>query len=87
MDFKISVKCGKCSCKFELRPQDFKERDAIECPNCGQAFPDDVYSDLKAGIKYLGRVPDTIDDRGIENFAFKLDVCEYSIVTDLFHTN
>lgn len=62
MDFKIVIECAKCECSFELRPQEFKARDSLECPNCGQAIPDAVYKDLKTGILTLGKIPEWVEE-------------------------
>ena len=57
MDFKIEILCEKCKCSCELRPEAFKERTSMECPNCGQIVPAEVYSHLKTGMIELGKVP------------------------------
>ena len=62
MDFKISVYCQRCECSFELRPKEFKECADMECPNCGQAFPSDVYAKLKTGVIALGNVPEFLEE-------------------------
>lgn len=62
MDFKIEVSCAKCKCLFELRPQDFKNRPNMECPNCGQAFPSAIYEKIKTGVEALGAVPEYVDE-------------------------
>ena len=62
MDFKIEINCAKCKCLFELRPQDFKNRPNMECPNCGQAFPTTVYEKIKLGVDALGAVPEYVDE-------------------------
>lgn len=62
MDFKIEIQCAVCKCSFELRPQDFKDRASMECPNCGQAFPADAFDDLKTGMSALGRVQEFVGE-------------------------
>ena len=62
MDFKVVIECAKCECSLELRPKEFKNRDSLECPNCGQAIPDAVYEDLKSGILTLGKVPEWVEE-------------------------
>lgn len=62
MDFKVKVLCEKCECSFELRPDYFKNRPSMECPNCGQAFPADIYEYLKTGVTALRNVPEFIGD-------------------------
>lgn len=58
MDFKLKIKCEDCGCTFELRSTQFKLRDTLECPNCGNMLPDDVFQNLKTGIIALNNVPD-----------------------------
>jgi hypothetical protein len=41
----------------------------MECPNCGQALPADVYNDLKAGVEALGRVPERISENATNPFS------------------
>lgn len=53
MDFKIAITCNVCKCGFELRPEHFKLRDRLECPNCGQELPAEFYSNLKTGVVAL----------------------------------
>ena len=86
MDFKVEIKCAVCCCKFELRPGDFKSREALECPNCGQPFPGDVYRDLKSGVLSLGSVPETLPPGETDLLvkkAFSLQVKQYSLVDEV----
>ena len=69
MDFKIELTCHKCKCSCELRPTDFSERESMECPNCGQVLPADIYAKLKSGIVLLGEVPKTITENDANPFA------------------
>ena len=69
MDFKIELLCSKCKCSCELRPEEFKARTSMECPNCGQALPADVYNDLKAGVEALGRAPERISENATNPFS------------------
>ena len=69
MDFKIELLGSKCKCSCELRPEEFKARTSMECPNCGQALPADVYNDLKAGVEALGRVPERISENATNPFS------------------
>ena len=69
MDFKIELTCHKCRCSCELRPTDFSERESMECPNCGQALPADIYAKLKSGIVLLGEVPEKITENDANPFA------------------
>lgn len=62
MDFKIEIMCHRCSCTFELRPVEFKDRASAECPNCGQEFPQSIYAALKAGVTALGDIPENVDE-------------------------
>lgn len=72
MDFKIEVSCAKCKCLFELRPQDFKNRPSMECPNCGQAFPIAVYEKIKIGVESLGAVPEFVDENSENPYSENL---------------
>ena len=80
MDFKISINCGKCDCTFELRPVHFKSRDVLECPNCGQSFPNDAFEKIKTGLDILNAVPETM---GGDCFShdFTVKVKEYNTFT------
>ena len=69
MDFKIELLCSKCKCSCELRPEEFKARTSMECPNCGQAHPAEVYNDLIAGVEALGRVPERISENATNPFS------------------
>ena len=62
MDIKIELTCHKCKCSCELRPTDFSERESMECPNCGQVLPADIYAKLKSGIVLLGEIPENITE-------------------------
>lgn len=64
MDFKIQIKCGKCRCKFEIRPGFLEDDDRISCPCCSTAIPDDITKDIIAGTARLGRIPDQITSDG-----------------------
>lgn len=64
MDFKISIKCEKCKCAFELRPGEFADRDALICPNCGQELEPSIFVHLKNGLFELSQVPDVIPEDG-----------------------
>ena len=72
MDFKIEIMCEKCKCSCELRPEEFKERESMECPNCGRALPADVYSNLKTGVMALGKVPEYISEDAENPFSESL---------------
>lgn len=63
MIFKVKINCRKCECSFELSPKGFLLRDALSCPNCGQAFPQQEYELLKQGISSLGKLPKYIADQ------------------------
>lgn len=83
MDFFVSIKCKKCLCAFELRPENFKQRDSMECPNCGQPFPADAYEKLKIGITTLGEIPWSLPEssdflNGDAQFTIKMR--EYNLV-------
>lgn len=82
MVFKIEIMCHRCSCAFELRPVEFKNRTSAECPNCGQTFPADVYASLKLGISALGSVPETTDDCAnlFDKRGFSLRVKEFNSI-------
>jgi hypothetical protein len=41
----------------------------MECPNCGQVLPADIYAKLKSGIVLLGEVPKTITENDANPFA------------------
>lgn len=86
MDFKVEISCEKCECSFELRPVDFKQRCSMECPNCGQAFPADIYEELKTGVIALGNVPEYIGEDSDFNSAnlFKVRVKSFGILHKLF---
>lgn len=86
MDFKVKVSCEKCECSFELRPDSFKSRPSMECPNCGQAFPADVYEDLKAGVTALGNVPEFIGDgeNSLDQGRFSVCIKSYGVMNNLF---
>lgn len=84
MDFKIEIKCGKCNCRFELRHQNFKQRDSMECPNCGQPFPQDHYQNLKIGVVSLGNIPELLPENAdpFLDWQFKLAVKECDILSE-----
>lgn len=94
MDFKVAIKCEVCKCTFELRPVEFKDRDAIACPNCGLGLDQSVFSHLRSGIVELAKVPDRVpedadpfsEDKSKEP-QFSLSVKEYNsfIEYDLSH--
>lgn len=70
MDFKIELLCSKCKCSCELRPEEFKARTSMECPNCGSgAFRRMFTTNLKAGVEALGRVPERISENATNPFS------------------
>lgn len=81
MDFKIELLCEKCSCATELRPKHFKPRSSMECPNCGQAFPDDVYESLKNAVHALGCISDSVRNQ-YGKITFSLKVREINCDSD-----
>lgn len=81
MDFKIELLCSNCRCKHELRPEKFKSRNSLECPNCGQVLPNEIYEDLKIGVTALGRVPSGVWD---SDALFQLSVKSYSPACEVF---
>lgn len=89
VDFKVSIKCEKCKCAFELRPGEFADRDTLSCPNCGQELDSSVFVHLKTGIFELSQVPDRIPEDG-DLFSldpqkkprFSLQVKEHSIFSN-----
>lgn len=87
MDFKVKIECCNCKCVFELRPHDFKVRESLECPNCGQAFPANHYEDLKSGVSTLGRIPEHIsedDNNPYTENLFTVQVKSYGILHSLY---
>lgn len=87
MDFKVVISCEKCQCSFELRPEDFKDRLSMECPNCCQAFPVEIYKQLRTGIVALGNVPEYISDDGNdlgEEQLFTVRVKSFGIMNNMF---
>ncbi len=91
MDFKIEISCKKCDCSCELRPTDFKERVSMECPNCGQAFPAEVYKHLKTGVIELGQVSEHIctnpEDTLHITDIFTVRIKSYNALSNLFGNN
>lgn len=90
MDFKISIKCEKCRCVFELRPAKFADREILSCPNCGQEMDNSVFSNLKNGLLALSQVPDVIPEdasafaKDGENYqGFSFQIKEYNFYNDL----
>lgn len=87
MDFKIEIKCMKCRCVCELRPENFIPRETFECPNCGQPMPTAIYDKLKSGVISLGDVPEQIPERKdaflVQPVDFELKVKEYSKISDI----
>lgn len=79
MDFKIAITCNVCKCGFELRPEHFKLRDRLECPNCGQELPAEFYSNLKTGVLALGGIPEFTgtDSEIFHDTGFSLRVKSY----------
>lgn len=63
MVFQVKITCNRCKCSFELS-QKFTGGENLECPNCGQAYPNEYFRSLKEGIKLLASVPYgiTLDD-------------------------
>lgn len=57
MNLKISIRCEKCGCAFELRAKEFSSKEKLTCPNCGQDFDPVVFSHLKTGMVELSKVP------------------------------
>lgn len=80
MDFKIAITCNVCKCGFELRPEHFKLRDSLECPNCGQVFPAEFYENLKTGVVALGEIPESTgtDSEILHNTGFSIRVKSYN---------
>lgn len=81
MDCKIVITCAKCRCKFELRPEEFKDRDELECPNCRTPFPQDTFETMRTGIKALKAIPGQMPEGGSGIFPvagqFTLSIKEY----------
>lgn len=78
MDFKVTIKCNRCSCSFELQGSHIKECQKLECPNCRQQVPKEIFEKLKAGIVNLEEVPDSIskDGWGLDDgFEFAVKEC------------
>lgn len=82
MLFKVKIDCCQCNCSFELSPKTFSQREHLECPNCGQAFPRDAFSALKDGMLSLSSVPhdipgiDSANNCGLKNSGFYTSVIE-----------
>lgn len=91
MVFKVSVKCEKCKCAFELRPVEFVDREELACPNCGQLLEESVFHHLKSGLIELSKVPDTVP-KGASYLPFgegpypefKIEVKEYNAFVEHF---
>lgn len=87
MDFKIVIMCEKCKCSFELRPEEFKARSSMECPNCGQAFPANAYNHLKAGVIELGKVQESVRENEDDPYSedlFMVRVKSYGTLHNFF---
>ncbi|NLT94834.1 MAG: hypothetical protein GXW85_04760 [Clostridia bacterium] len=82
MEFKVCIKCNICHCSFELLGSYIKEHQKLECPNCKQPFPQDLFEKLKVGMTNLYEVPEeTVENHSLlaEETGFKLSVKEWSI--------
>ncbi len=82
MDFKIKIKCHKCSCDFELRPESINCTE-ITCPNCTSKVNPEYATHILNGIKELGLVPEYYSDDGETFFpktGFSFEVQHYSIL-------
>ena len=84
MQLKISIKCERCSCKFEHQAPQFRDRTSLECPNCGREFPKDIFFRLKDGIIALSNVPETIPETsemypfdGSDRSEFRLQIGDF----------
>jgi len=61
MDFKIKIKCHKCMCKFELRPESINCTKII-CPNCTSEVKPEYSAHILNGIRELSLVPESYSD-------------------------
>lgn len=87
MDFKIEIMCQRCCCSFELRPVEFKQRTSAECPNCGQAFPEEVYTKLRTGVTTLGDIEEHVSassDNPFSEGLFSMRVKSFGTLHDLY---
>jgi hypothetical protein len=83
MDFKIRIECCKCCCIFELRSDNFTERETLKCPNCSQDFPKEYFNSIKVGLNALKSVPESIpinENPFDDKKHFTLHVKEWSIL-------
>lgn len=84
MDFKIEIKCLKCSCKFELCSSFNTDTEFLSCPNCGQKIPADICQNLRVGIRALSEIPEVYEESQSSKETFSFTVKEWSEVNELF---
>lgn len=86
MDFKVCIKCNCCRCSFELLGPYIKEHQKLECPNCKQSFPQELFEKLKVGMINLYDAPAEVfvetDPFSQQDSGFKLSVKEWSIFNE-----
>ncbi len=57
MDFKVSIKCEKCKCVFELRSGGVSSSEHMACPNCGQKLEASIFAHCIAFQSFLHKAP------------------------------
>lgn len=85
MDFKIKIKCHKCMCKFELRPESINCTKII-CPNCTSEVKPEYSAHILNGIRELSLVPESYsDDEELiyPQTGFSFEVQHYSSIQGL----
>lgn len=82
MDFKVNIKCLKCSCKFELCSSFNTDTEHLSCPNCGQKVPSDIYQNLKTGIRALSEIPEIYEEFHASKETFSFTVKEWSPIKE-----
>lgn len=52
----FNISCRECGCDFQINSLKFQPRDKMECPNCGQPFPDHELGQLKQALAGIGSI-------------------------------
>lgn len=60
MNLKVRIHCYTCDCDFELTGVKIVNLDAVRCPNCETAYPDEQFKHLKTGMSEFNKVAETI---------------------------
>lgn len=71
---RITLHCSQCGNEFNVSVMRFRDKQVVECPICGQVFPQDLGEAFAQALYEMFKVKYNLEERGVDfdiSFLYK----------------